>query len=202
MKKGCLISLLIGVVLLGMIIYGMITAFDPVYSKAEIKQKIGGVLICNAIYSADHHNGQYRINYKYKNPSGRVFEIGNGTYTSRVWKQDEQLMNFGKWVILKTGGRFDCDKVIISDLKNKKSTEYEFSADSIEREVLWKSSDTHSLLNYCCAESFVKRINNGKIDVLYKFRVDEKNVDKMGSRKLKYEIDSINGKVLMTSITK
>jgi hypothetical protein len=78
MRQGLLYAvttvLLIGVIFT----YMMLHAFDPEYDRAEIKQKIGGVLICRSVSNADQHSWQYDVNYKYKDSLGRIFEIGDG----------------------------------------------------------------------------------------------------------------------------
>ena len=113
------------------IIYGFLHAFDPEYSTAEIKQNIGGTLICSTVYNTDHHSWQYDVNYRYKDESGKVFEIGNGTYDGREWEKDEQLILFKSWIILKTGSWGDADKIIIGDSQFRHFTEHEFTPDSI-----------------------------------------------------------------------
>ncbi|TKB99131.1 hypothetical protein [Pedobacter cryophilus] len=200
-RKGCLIPLVIGILLIILLIYGIFTSFDPVYSSTKIKQKIGGVLICNTIYNADHHTWQYDVNYKYQASNDSVYEIGQGTYYSREWNQDEQLIKYGKWIILKTGNWAGSDKIIVGNLKSKEWTEYKFTPENIEKSNIWTSSQTHSLLNYCCAESYITKINNGEIIVQYKFRIDENNTDLMGTRNIKYQIDTASGDPNMTGIT-
>ncbi|WP_276974570.1 hypothetical protein [Flavobacterium filum] len=177
------------------------SGFGPEYDKAEIKQKIGGILICNSVYNADIHDWQYDVSYEYKpaNSDSKV-KIGSGTYHTRDWKKDEQLIQYKKWTILKTGGWYGYDKIIIGDLKSNKWTEYNFSADNIEKERLWVNSKIHSLLNYCCSESFIDRIENGQIHLHYKFRTSETLTKKYGEKKIIYKIDELSGQPIMTSI--
>lgn len=200
MKKTKKITLSVCIALFLGIIYLFATAFDPEYSNALIKQKIGGVLICNTVYNADHHSWQYDVDYKYRALNDSVYEIGNGTYYGREWNKDEQLIKFGKWIILKTGGWIGSDKIVIRDMKSKKWSEYVFSPENIEKENLWTSSNIHSLLNWCCTESFVTSIKEGEIEVLYKFRVDEHKTELLDSRKVIYSIDYETGKLKMSKI--
>lgn len=173
----------------------------PEYDKEEFKQKIGGTLLCNSEYNADIHNWYYNVSYTYKiNGTDSATKIGDGTYCNREWNKDEQLIQYKNWTILKTGGWFGYDKVIIGDLKLNKWTEYDFSAESIEREKLWIDSKTHSLLNYCCSESFVDKIDNGQIQVHYKFRTSETLTKEYGVKKVIYKIDELTGQPIMTAI--
>jgi hypothetical protein len=199
MKKGCLITILIFISLAALFVYGMLMAFDPEYDKAEIKQKLGGTLICNSVYIADHHSWQYNISYKYK-VGNKIMDIGSGTYYAREWKKDEQLTQYKNWTILKTGGWYDGDKLIIGDIKINKWFEYEFTPENIERDSLWYISKTHSLLNWCCSESFIEQINNGQIIIRYKFRTSEKQVNEYGQKMIYYKVDDSTGFPKMTKI--
>jgi hypothetical protein len=96
MKKRYLIAIII-VIVIGLVswfVYGLQSAFDPQYDKAEIKQNIGGTLICNSIYNADIHDWQYDVSYKYKPDDDSAIDIGSGTYYGREWNKDEQLIQY------------------------------------------------------------------------------------------------------------
>jgi hypothetical protein len=200
MKKGCLYSIGIFIVVVIGFIYMFLHAFDPEYDKAEIVQKIGGKLICNSIYKADHHDWQYDITYEYKSKENKTYKIGNGSYYAREWNKDEQLIKFDKWIVLKTGNFYGSDKIIIGNFETQKWTDYQFTPEIIEKEKMWKVAEIKSLLNYCCAESFITRIYNGKIVVEYKFRINETKTELMDKRKLIYEIDKNTGKPNLISI--
>jgi hypothetical protein len=146
MKKGCLYSIGIFLVLVIGFIYMVLHAFDTEYDKVEIVQKIGGKLICNSIYNADHHDWQYDITYKYKSKENKLYKIGNGSYYAREWNKDEQLIKFDKWIILKTGDFYGSDKVIIGNFETQKWTDYKFTPEIIENEEMWKTAKIKSLI--------------------------------------------------------
>jgi len=202
MKKGCSIGLAMFGILIILLIIGISTAFGPDYNKEEIEQNIGGILIANSVYNADHQSWRYDINYKYKTENDSIYDIGNGTYDGREWDMDEQIMKYGKWGILKTGGGRRSDKLLIGHLNTQKWKGYEFTPENIERAKLWKSSNTHSFLNYCCPESYITEIENGKIELQYKFHIDENNAKEMGIRTIFYEIDIASGKPEMVKVSK
>jgi hypothetical protein len=83
-------------------ICGCSSGFGPDYDKAEIKQNIGGTLICNSVHTADIQNYQYDVSYEYENVNDSTFDIGSGTYYNREWNKDEQLVQYKNWTILKT----------------------------------------------------------------------------------------------------
>jgi hypothetical protein len=200
-KKGCLITIIIVAGLGCLLIYELKHAFDPEYDRAEIRQNIGGTLICNSVYNADIHDWQYDVSYEYKaNNTDSVIKIGSGTYYAREWNKDEQLTQYKNWTILKTGGWIGYDKVIIGDLKTGKWAEYDFSAENIEKERLWIDSKTHSLINWCCSECFVDKIENGYIHILYKFRTSETKTSEYGKKEITYKIDEQTGQPIMTAI--
>ena len=174
--------------------------FGPDYDKAEIKQNIGGLLICNSVYNADIHSWTYEVKYKYKAQNDSIFAIGDGTYYGRVWNKDEQLTKFKDWIILKTGGWYGFDKVIIGKLKTNTWQEYEFSAENIEKEKLWVESKIHSLINYEPHDCFVDKIDNGEIKMHYQFRTSETNTEELEIKKITYKIDELTGQPKMTAI--
>ena len=200
MKRGCIILILVMVVLTTIFIYVLSTSFDPVYDNAEIKQNIGGTLICNSIYTADHHTWQYDVTYKYKLNNGSLIEIGSGVYYGREWNKDEQLIQYKRWTILKTGG-IRTDKLIIGESKTKAWKEYDFTPDNIEADSLWikLKIPSHSLL--CCPETSIDSISNGQIILNYKYRTSEKDVDEYRQRKIYYTIDEETGKPTMVRIS-
>jgi len=197
MKKGCLIIIL---GFAALIIYGLFTAFDPEYDYAEIKQNIGGTLICSSVYNADHHDWEYEISYKYKTDQGSLIDIGYGTYYTREWNKNEQLLKFNNWIILKTGGRFRTDKVIIGNLKTKNWAEYAFTPEKIEKDSLWQTLKISSLLDACCPEAFIDTISNGQIELHYKFRTSYTIADEYDQRKIYYRIKNSTGQPILTKI--
>jgi hypothetical protein len=202
MKKGCLYSLGISLILLLGFIYMLLHAFDPEYDKVEIEQNIGGILICNSVYNSDIHDWQYDINYEYQSKDNKIYKIGNGTYHTREWNRNEQLKKYGNWYILKTGDWYGTDKVIIGNLKSKKWKDYEFTPENIEKEKLWKELNIKSLKTYLPSECFITEINDGFIKANYKFRIDETKTKLMDERNLIYEIDKESGKPYLKSISK
>ncbi len=200
MNKGCLISLAVFAGFVVFFAYGLFTAFGPDYEEVKIKQNIGGYLICNSVYIADHHSWQYDISYKYQTPQGQIIDVGNGSYQGREWEKDEQLIKYKGLLILKTGSEYDNDKVIIGNLNTSKWIEYKFSPKKIEADSLWKDS-YHSLsLNFCCSEVLIDKIENGRILLHYKYRTSEKHVDQYGKKRIVYIINEITGQPKMTSV--
>lgn len=187
-------------VLAALFIIALVIAFEPEYDKAEIKQHIGGVLICESVYTADHHKGSHLVTYTYKKPNGAIDSLGHGIYFNRIWKKDEQLIKYKSWLILKTGGYLRTDKLILINTTNNKKTELILEPDSIEINKLWQSKGIHSLLYYCCAEAYIQKIDTGVIKVKYKFRIDEADADKYDKRNIYYKIDTITGIPAMVKI--
>ncbi len=181
-------------------IYGCSSGFGPDYDKAEIKQNIGGTLICNSVHTADIQNYQHDVSYEYKDANDSIFNIGSGTYYNREWNKDEQLVQYKNWTILKTGDGFGTDKIIVGDLKKNKWTEYEFTPENIEKDSLWKSLKIKSLLNYCCSETSINKIKDGQIQLHYKFTANENIIDRYERKIIYYQINDLTGKPIMTSI--
>jgi|SRR6478609_11791270 len=198
MKRENLIAIIVSTLLSILLIYGC--GFGPDYDKAEIKQNIGGTLICNSVYNADQHSWTYDVSYKYKTLNNKIIDIGSGTYYGREWNKDEQLVQYKTWTLLKTGDWIGNDKIIVGDIKTNKWTEYKFTPENIEKDSIWQSLKIHSLLNYCCSETFIDKINNGIIQLHYKFRTSENLVNEYGEKIIYYKINDATGDPIMTKI--
>jgi major membrane immunogen (membrane-anchored lipoprotein) len=201
MQKGCLISIGVFLILLFGFIWILQDAFEPEYYNVELDQRIGGTLICDVTYNADHHSWSYMIAYKYRDVNDSTYKIGYGSYDGREWKKDEQLIQYGKWLILKTGNYHDSDKVFIGDLEAKKWKEFEFSAASIEKDSTWNLEKIHSLPGWLPSEAFVSEIKDGKIYVIYEYRVNEKNTKATEKRLIEYEVHKVAGAPKMKRIS-
>ena len=200
MKKGCLISLIVGISLIALFIYGMLHAFDPEYETVEIKQNIGGKLICESVYNADHHSWQYDVNYKYLLENGDSINLGYGGYYGREWDKDEQLIKKDNWLILKTGSFHGSDRIILKNIQKDSTIIYDINDQFIENDILWRTQQINSLITYCCAESFIEKIADNKVFVKYKFRTSETSPEEYGERMIEYQLDNA-GQLKMTKIS-
>ena len=94
--------IIFGVTTISMIIYSVVVfrdgaGFGPEYENVEIKQNIGGNLLCKSVYNADHHSWQYDIDYKYVDIKGDTLDFNNGGYYGREWNKDEQIKKYNNW---------------------------------------------------------------------------------------------------------
>ncbi|MFC4740080.1 hypothetical protein ACFO3U_08740 [Flavobacterium ponti] len=188
MKKGCGIALLIvfgiGIILIGLIYW----AFQPKYKTVKIQQKIGGMLICKMEYYPDHHSWDYIINYEYETQNGEIQDLGQGFYSGREWNEDEQLVKVNDTYVLKTGNFVGSDKIIFGNIKTNNWDEYEFTPQKIENDSLWKTKKIKSLVNYWPSEAYINVINNNKIYVTYKYRIDPKETELTETKLIEYNL--------------
>lgn len=174
--------------------------FGPEYETEIINQKIGGKLICESVYNADHHSWQYNVDYKYINQKGDTLDFSGGVYYGREWNNDEQIQKYKNWLILKTGAWHGSDRLIIKNIQTDTTKIYDIDNNFIEKDSLWRAQNIESLSNFCCAETFIENIQENRISLTYKFRTDEKMTLKYGNRKVTYEIENETGKIVMTDI--
>lgn len=174
--------------------------FGPEYETVQIEQNIGGKLICESVYNADHHSWQYNVDYKYIDIKGDTLDLKSGSYYGRKWNKDEQIRKYNDWLILKTGSWHGSDRIIIKNIQSDTIKIFDIDNQFIESDSLWKSKNIKSLLNYCCAETFIDDINENKILLKYKFRTDEHLTNKYAERKITYTIDAKTGEIKMTEI--
>ncbi len=197
-----LVSLTVLATLYGLfqILFGP-SGFGPDYDTAEIKQNIGGTLICSSVHTADLQEFQHDVSYVYKPAdSSRAVHIGTGTYWKRSWDKDEQLIRYRNWMILKTGGAGDFDRVIIGDVRSNQWKQYDLSEETIVSDPLWKRMNPQPRSEKCCSECFVTKIENGSIHVHYKFRTDGLWPKSYGHSDIVYAIDEQTGQPIMTDV--
>lgn len=164
------------------------------------KQIIGGVLKSN-VNTSNKING---ISINQSNVSfdcvkyiyyfkGRQFNLGEGVIFNKPWIQynEIQLDKFEKWIILKTGGNGNFDKIIFGKLENDKWFEFEFSTEKIESDKLWVASNIKALKDYGFSSAFIKNIDHEFINVTYTFFSQDNN--KEVSCNILYRIDLKTG---------
>jgi hypothetical protein len=208
-KKGK-ISKYIGLSIFSITTLGMIflvikmfvgeSGFGPEYETVMVEQKLGGKLLCNSVYNADIHSWQYDVDYKYIDLKGDTIDFKGGSYYGREWKKDEQLLKFDKFLILKTGAGYGSDRVIIKNTLTDSTKFFDIDEHFVETDSLWKAQNIRSLVEYCCAETFIENINGGEISLKYKFRTSEKLTKKYDQRMITYRIDKETGGIKMINI--
>ncbi len=190
------------------LIYHMFTTgldMEPQYETVEIKQKIGGSLICESALWYDIHSADYIISYKYKAENDSIYEIGVGTYHSN-WPRNEQLVKFDKWIILKTSNGLDSDKLIIGNLETNKWKEYIISPLDIEQTELWEKLKIETELYNWDTQAKVEKIDTtGIVTVTHQYRkanVSTFETHKNGKRKVYYKINRKTGIPKVIKISK
>ncbi len=163
-----------------------------------IKQNIGGKLYCSAEYYADHHNWVYVVEYKYKPEGDTSKYIGYGEFQSRYWDKEVQMKRYKNWILLETGSpRARVDKLIIGDTNTNIWSYYEFIPDSLERDSIWIKAGIKSSLHTCCPQALITTIDEGIINLKYKYKVGSYDYD---SSKLIYQINDTTGMPEMVSV--
>lgn len=200
MGLALFISTTVLVVIFSIKFYKSGAGFGPEYETVQIEQNIGGKLICESVYNADHHSWNYNIDYKYIDQKGDTLDFKSGIYYGREWDKDEQLKKYKDWLILKTGSWYGSDRLIIKNILSDTTKIFDIDQQSIERNSLWKSKNIHALLNYCCAETFIVNINEDKIGVKYKFRTDKHRTNEYDERNIIYTLDSTTGEIKLPEI--
>ncbi len=174
-------------------------AFGPLNEIIEIDQEIGGKLICKSEYNADMASWFYDIDFEYETENGNINKIGSGEYYGRDWMKNEQIIEVGEWMILKTGGEFSADKLLIGKIGEDEWKEFKISPSVIEKDSLWISKNISVKQNWRPQKSIVREINGSKIEVEYSYRIGE-TVEEQETRLITYEIDEITGIPKMNKI--
>lgn len=138
----------IGILIIGIKMLTGASGFGPEYKTVEIEQNIGGKLICESVYNADHHSWQYDVDYKYINPKGDTLDFKNGGYYGREWNQNEQIQKYNNLLILKTGAWHGSDRLIIKNMLTDSIKIFDIDNNFIEKDSLWRVKNIKSLVNY------------------------------------------------------
>jgi hypothetical protein len=173
--------------------------FGHKYETVEIKQDIGGKLICKSVL-LDIRAWQYVVDYVYINTKGDTLDFKYGVYYLREWNKDEQLKKYNDWLILKTGYQGGSDRLIIKNVQSDTTKIFDIDQQFIEIDSLWKVQNIKTLLNYCCAETFIENINENEISLKYKFRTNENLPSEYDERRITYKIDTKTGNLKMSEI--
>ncbi|MFA6261127.1 MAG: hypothetical protein WC760_06660 [Bacteroidia bacterium] len=190
----------LGMIVIGLkVIFGP-SGFGPEYDSVLIDQKIGGKLLCYSEYNADIQSWQYDINYKYIDLIGDTFDFKSGSYHGRGWEKDERVLRFGKFLILKTGAWYGSDRLIIKNILTDSTRIFDIDNKFIEKDSLWKAQCIKSLINNCCAETFIQSIIGNEIILKYKFRTNKRFTNKYDERMVTFLIDKETGDIKMTKI--
>ena len=184
---------LMGLIVIIILFVIPILIFAPKRETIEIKQNIGGTLICNSShYTIDNI---CKINYKYKLDNDHSIKIGEGVYSEKEWGKNEQLIKYKDWIILKTES-WSKDKLIIGKTNVNVWKEFVPEPYEIEEQELWKNSGIES--NLWSRDFFIEEINNGIVK--YKFGVKKYFPDKCDSISIYYQIDEKTGDLTMIKI--
>jgi len=177
--------------------------FDAVHEEVQIKQNIGGILICNSTNDADLHSYQFNIQYKYRNIHDSIYSIGSGLYEGQEWPKDEQLVRLGRWTILKTSESRNADKLIIGVLETNHWTDYEISPTTIEQNPIWQNQKISSSFGNYDNISKIDKLNlDGTFSVTYTFAKNDRILSfKKEKRRINYEINIQTGKPEMKKIS-
>ncbi|MFT5964530.1 MAG: hypothetical protein ACI9L6_001273 [Flavobacterium sp.] len=167
-----------------------------------IKQNIGGILIRKIHYTDDFHSWINNITYTYKDKNDSISNIGSGTYYAEEPPKNEQLMQFGKWIIFKASGDRDKDLLFVCDNYTKKWTEFEISPKTIEQTDLWREQNIDSQLENWDTVSKIDKIDqDGNITVYYTYAKKNRIFSFItGERQITYRINLQTGRPEMTRV--
>ena len=195
-KYGCIV--IIGLLFIGLAI-ALLTfpvlmqqAFGPTKETVEINQEVGGTLLCESEYNADLASWFYDVEYKYRTDSGEIIPIGRGEYYGQDWNKNEQILTWKNWHLLKTGGGFYSEKLLIGSLDKSNWNEFIFSPENIEKDSIWKSKRIASKMGWLPQRAKLRNWGNGIIQVDYLFRTGEE-IEQQENRLITYELDSLSG---------
>jgi len=174
--------------------------FESSYQTVIIKQEIGGELICNSVYAADHHSWMHSINYTYVNNKADTFNLHSGNYDGRYWEENEQVQMYDKFLILPTAYSKSYDRLIIKNIQTKSLNVYDFNPNSIEKDSLWKSQNIQSFVDFSHTKIKIDNIQGDKVQIKYTFPINCKNLEKTENRLITYTILKETGELVMTNI--
>jgi len=175
------------------------SGFEPKYETVQIEQDVGGKLICNSVYDADHHSWNYHIRYTYVNSDNDTLDFKTGLLFGRKWDKHEQLHRHKNLLILKTGSSIGTDRIVVKNMKSDSTIVYDISPESIEKDKVWKFKKMPHRSDRCCSTSYVEDIKGNSIVVKYRFRTLQHS-DEYDEKLVWYKIDGKSGELKMIRI--
>ena len=181
------------------------SVFSDESYQDTIKQNNGGIIIRNIHYYNDFKSFDYEIDYIYKDKDDCISTIGHGLYYNHKPPKDEQLIQFGRWLIFKTSGGRDNDILFIYNNNTQIWSRYEISPYKIECADLWIAQNIASEFDNWDSVTKISNIDkNGKITVLYTYRKKNSifNFNATEKRNIIYKINSETGVLEMIEISR
>lgn len=157
------------------------------------------MLICSSTYTADIHDYEFSIEYKYKNVNDSIIPIGFGSNIGEEWDKENQLIKVANRLILKA-----CTNCIyISENDSKVWKEYCFSPEEIEKDSLWIAQKIESELHNFYTKVKIEKIErDGTISLNYHFRkANPTFFSKNDERTITYKISQETGEPKISKIS-
>jgi hypothetical protein len=177
---------------------------DETYQES-IKQDIGGQLIRNIHNVNDFHSFQYDIEYFYKkSDSDSACKIGSGLYYGKEPPENEQILKLKNWLVFKTSGDREKDRLFISNDTSEIWIEYEISPQTIESTALWMQLNINSSIENWDSVSKISNIDNdGYVTAWYIYAKKNRIFSfQTGKRKIVYRIDFQTGQLKIIEVSK
>ena len=176
------------------------SGFGPERKTIEVKQNIGGKLICKSYYTADIRSYDYSISYDYIDSNGDTLDFKSGNYLGRSWDKEVQIRKYNNWLMLKTGDWIDNDKLILKNIQTDSTIIHSFTQKFVQQFEIWKSNVSEDEFNYSPVEIYIDEIRGNKVYVSYEFKTKPINFFFYSDKVIVFEIDNLTGDLKMISV--
>jgi hypothetical protein len=169
-------------------------AFGPNSKNVIINLSDTKVLFCTETYNADMHSVTYYVEFKLIENGRDTIHLGTGSYGDTTWKNDLQLKRIGNFYLLPVK-EYSYLKLLFTNMNKSKKADTTLSPLNLRYDNIWKSqTDDIPAWVYTGSSKLDSTIQN-KIFVTYEYRIGNYQPWKFYNQTIKYEIDTITGKL-------
>ncbi|MFD2248130.1 hypothetical protein [Pontibacter ruber] len=203
MKKGCLTSIYVFLVLLVVFVLGLIwaikSAFGPSHRTVNIDLDNGHTLIGEETYNADFADVFYDVRLKLISANSDTLEFGSATFHDENWNKSLHLQNMGNWFVLPVQeGTYS--KLLLVNRTNRERQDTTFSPLELRYDSLWRAKYDEIPVYLYPGTSTIDSVRNNHIFVKYDYRIGYYEPFTFYRQSIEYELDSISGKVVTKNV--
>ena len=203
MKKGCLITLGVLVLLIAGLLFGanwfLKEAFGPKYKTIEIELNNERTLICDETYNADFAAVFYDVNFLLVENNKDTLKFGRATFSNENWQKNIKLIEFENWLILPIDqGTYS--KILMNNRNLKIQKDKEFSPLELRDDKTWKSKHKDIPAWVYTGKSIIDSIVENRLYVDYEYRIGLYEPFEFYNQTVEYEMNVENGEFMTKKI--
>lgn len=203
MKKGCLTSIYIFLVLLVVLAVAFMwiikSAFGPSHKTVSIDLGSGKTLVGEETYNADFAAVFYDVDLKLVTRNLDTFKFGRATFHDENWHRNLRLDTVGNWFALPVK-ESSYSKLLLANRITKESRDTVFSPLELRYDSLWRAIHDEIPVYLYTGTSTIDSIKLNNIFVTYDYRIGYSEPFTFFVQSVEYVLDPTSGKVITKKV--